>query len=256
MKTKLLKSSGQLKYSGRTPVINVKILSQPDDVTCGPTSLHAVYSFYRDNISLRQVIKEVSYLEEGGTLAVLLGKHALGRGYEAEIYTYNLKIFDPTWSGLTNTDILNKLNSQLAYKKGKKFEQATLAYMSFIKAGGIIRFKNLSTALLKDYFEQNIPVLAGLSSTYLYQCAREYTGLNDLTVYDDVRGYPSGHFVVLCGYDQHGKQIVVADPYKANPISSDQYYSVNIGRLINAIMLGILTYDANLLIIKPRKRKG
>ena len=236
-------------------MIDIKMLPQPDDLTCGPTSLHAVYSFYHDNISLRRVIKEVSYLDEGGTLAVLLGRHAISRGYTAEIYTYNLKIFDPTWSRLKNDDIVNKLRKQLTIKKGKKFQQVTSAYISFIKAGGIIRFNNLSAALVKDYFEQNVPVLAGLSATYLYQCAREYTERDNRTVYDDIRGEPTGHFVVLCGYDKQGKQIVVADPYNANPISCDHYYSVNIGRLINAIMLGNTTYDANLLIIKPGKRK-
>jgi hypothetical protein len=41
----------------------------------------------------------------------------------------------------------------------------------------------------------------------------------------------------------------VADPYQDNPYSSDLYYHVPVGRLINAIMLGIVTYDANLLII-------
>jgi hypothetical protein len=43
--------------------------------------------------------------------------------------------------------------------------------------------------------------------------------------------------------------VLVADPYQDNPYSSDLYYHVPVGRLINAIMLGIVTYDANLLII-------
>ena len=51
----------------------LKILTQPDDSTCGPTSLHAVYQYFDDEISLEQVISEVSFLEDGGTLAVFLG---------------------------------------------------------------------------------------------------------------------------------------------------------------------------------------
>ena len=58
----------------------LKILTQPDDSTCGPTSLHAVYQYFDDDISLDQVIAEVSFLQEGGTLAVMLGCHAL-QGY-------------------------------------------------------------------------------------------------------------------------------------------------------------------------------
>jgi hypothetical protein len=37
-----------------------------------------------------------------------------------------------------------------------------------------------------------------------------------------------------------------------NPLQS-QYYSVSFDRLINSIMLGIVTYDANLLVIEPKK---
>jgi hypothetical protein len=39
--------------------------------------------------------------------------------------------------------------------------------------------------------------------------------------------------------------VLVADPYQDNPYSKDLYYHVPVGRLINAIMLGIVTYDAN-----------
>ena len=60
-----------------------------------------------------------------------------------------------------------------------------------------------------------------------------------------------GHFVVLCG--MKGKQVLVADPYQGNPFSNDGRYEVHVGRLINSIMLGIVTYDANLLIISKKK---
>lgn len=64
----------------RSP-LHLEILPQPDDTTCGPTCLHAVYSYFGDALDLSTVIGEVQTLEEGGTLAVLLGLHALRRGY-------------------------------------------------------------------------------------------------------------------------------------------------------------------------------
>ena len=66
------------------------IYPQPDGTTCGPTCLHAVYRFFNDPIPLPQVVSEVKQLEEGGTLAVYLGSHALARGYKATIYTSTL----------------------------------------------------------------------------------------------------------------------------------------------------------------------
>ena len=59
--------------------LEVEILTQPDDFTCGPTCLHALYQYFGDEIPLEQVIREVQFLEGGGTLDVLLANHALKR---------------------------------------------------------------------------------------------------------------------------------------------------------------------------------
>ena len=69
-----------------------------------------------------------------------------------------------------------------------------------------------------------------------------------------MRGEPTGHFVVLCGYEAKTRDVLVADPLEENPLSSSHEYLVNIERVIGAILLGIVTYDANLLIIEPRKQ--
>ena len=75
-------------------------------------------------------------------------------------------------------------------------------------------------------------------------------------VYDDLRGEPTGHFVVLCGYNMQDRTALVADPQLPNPISNSPIYTVRLNRLVCAIMLGILTYDANLLIITPSQKLG
>ena len=49
--------------------------------------------------------------------------------------------------------------------------------------------------------------------------------------------------------------ILIADPYIKNPVAAKQFYQVNIDRVICAILLGVLTYDANLLVIHPRRGK-
>ncbi len=227
--------------------MKIRILDQPDDNTCGPTSLHAVYNYLNYNISLDEVVRNINYLKEGGTLAVSLGLDALQRGFQSNVYSYNLRIFDPSWHELDNKALIDKLRKQLAFKTGKKFTEATNAYIQFLEAGGKILFDNLDINLLRKYFDRKLPVLAGLSATFLYNSKREFSLKNNLA-YDDMKGEPMGHFVVL--YDSEDiNKISVADPYKGNPISSNNYYEVEYTRLINAIMLGIVTYDANLLII-------
>jgi len=237
-----------LKAKGR--VLDLDIKAQPDDVTCGPTCLHGVYQYFGDTILLQDVINEVKQLPTGGTLAVQLGNHALNRGYSAIIYTYNLHTFDPSWFA-SKSDLKRKLELQMEAKaQDLKLVQATDAYLQYISKGGKIRFEELTPTLLKYFLAKRIPILTGLSATYLYESARE---LGQFKVkYDDIQGEPAGHFVIINGFDQEKRLAYIADPLDPNPISTKQYYKVSFQKLINAIMLGVMTYDANLLIIYPK----
>lgn len=234
-------------------MINIKIHSQPDDETCGPTSLHAVYQYYGLDCSLEDVIKTVERTITGGSLAAFLGADALRRGFKATIYANNILLFDPTWfkNGIANSQLLSdKLLAQMEFKKTPEIIQATGAYINFLALGGVVKFETLNPQLLKKYFTQSIPILTGLSSTYLYESPR-CVYRNSQEVYSDLEGVPSGHFVLLCGYDDSKNHVVVADPYEENPHSHDNYYSVDVYRLINSIMLGVITYDSNLLVVEP-----
>ena len=233
--------------------LSLKIMNQLDDAACGPTCLQAIYNYYGDKISLKEVEQQAHSLSGGGTLAVLLANHALKRGYKVKIYTYDLDIFDPSWFD-KKTNISEKLREQLRYKKGNKFRYASKAFLEFLNLGGVVEFQDLNAALLRKYLHSNIQILAGLSSTYLYRSPREYYRKSE-SRYDDVRGVPIGHFVVLLGLDDKNGRVIVADPYKDNPLSKDNYYSVEIGRIVNAIMLAVETYDSNLVIIEPKDSK-
>lgn len=231
--------------------IQLDMKQQPDDYTCGPTCLHAVYNYYNDKIDLDQLISEVHRLDDGGTLGVMLANHALDRGYKAIIYTYNLKIFDPTWFDIPQGLLSVKLSQMLELQDSdSKMAKAITCYLQFLKKGGEIRFKDLNGNLLRYYLKREIPILTGLSSTYLYRCARE-RDTDDKMVYDDIAGEPTGHFVVLSGYKLNNRTVRVSDPYSSNPKYLKHYYDVKVDRLINAILLGILTYDANLVVIEP-----
>jgi hypothetical protein len=232
----------------------IDMLPQPDDVTCGPTCLHALYRYYQDELPLPQVIAEVPQLEGGGTLAVLLGTHALSRGYSATLYTYNLQIFDPTWWAPGPSPLRERLLAQRAFKQGnRRLEAATAAYVEFLDRGGVVRFQDLTPTLIRKYLVAGTPLLTGLSATYLYRTAREYGPKDE---YDDIRGEPSGHFVVLAGYRPGLRTVKVADPMRENPLAADHHYEIGIDRLVGAIFLGVITHDANILVIQPKPNKG
>ena len=236
------------------------IQAQPDGVTCGPTCLQGIYDFWNDPVDLEQVIDEVHLFEEGGTLAVLLAHHALRRGYRATIVPYNLRWLDPTWFGLPMDGIADKLRQQIdridhAKSHGRAERAADAkrrltcqAYVDFLELGGRLRFADLSRDLVIEPLQRGVPVLTGLSATWLYRSPREDPRTEED---DDVAGSPSGHFVVLCGYDAARDEIAVADPYRENPIRRQNHYEVRVDRLLTSVLLGIVTYDANLLVIEP-----
>lgn len=236
-----------------------QILRQPNETTCGPTCLHSVYQYYGDEQPLANVIDEVGSLQEGGTLAVFLGCHALRRGYEATIYTLNLQVFDPTWFRPGAPPIAERLALQRDRKPSPKLRVACNAYIEFLRLGGQLRMEVLDGHLIRKFLNRRTPILTGLSATFLYGEARERLSEDPVGpprwIHDDVGGYPQGHFVVLCGYDSEEREVLVADPLAPNPLGQDHVYPVELDRVIGAVLLGIVTYDANLLVIRPKPRE-
>jgi hypothetical protein len=228
----------------------IAMLAQPDEITCGPTCLHSMYAYWGEDQDLSEVIDRTGRLEHGGTLAVFLACDALRRGYRATIYTYNLHMFDPTWFVKPDVDIAERLCQQQVIKMDYRLQHASTGYLEFLRRGGRLRLFDLTPGLIQSILRRRIPIITGVSSTYLYRTAREY-GPDDRP--DDIRGTPSGHFVVIAGYDRAKNQVLVMDPYGANPYSSQHEYWIGIDRMIGAILLGIVTHDANLLVIHPEK---
>lgn len=227
---------------------DVPILPQPDDLTCGPTCLHAVYRFWGDEVPLEEVIEGVDRLENQGTLGVLLGIAALKRGYRAVLYSYNLAVFDPSWFDAP-TDLSAKLRAQADAKQDPRLRRATHAYLEFLDLGGQVCYETLSADLVRRILQDGTPILTGLSATYLYDTPRE-RDVEGNSVYDDVAGEPAGHFVVVSGWDPDGT-VTLSDPLRDNPRFGAHHYSEQVDQVLYAVLLGALTYDANFLVVRP-----
>jgi hypothetical protein len=227
----------------------VRIERQPDYTTCGPTSLHAVYRYYGDPISLDTVIKETPKLPGGGTLNVHLAVHALSRGYEAAMWVCNVRHMDPTWFQQP-TDVLAKLKARVEAKglaKDPRYGPAIEAVEQYLQLGGKLVWGDLTPKLIAKTLGDGLPILTGTNGTYLYQCSRETEAGPD-----DVRGDAFGHFIVLYGYRSDDQTVAIADPLLDNPAYGVKYYRANVYRLLGAIFLGVGTDDGNLLVIRPK----
>ncbi|MGD8867930.1 MAG: hypothetical protein PVI01_09870 [Gemmatimonadales bacterium] len=239
------------KDRGDRPILlPVRRFEQPDDLTCGPTCLAQIYRYYGDPKPVSEVIAETPANPDGGTLAVYLGISALRNGFDATLYSYNLWVFDPTWFDLPPSALLDKLGQRLASVSSRRLKQTIRGYVNFLEMGGRVRFADLDEKLLAGLLAQRRPILTGLSATYLYRTAREHKD-----EYDDIRGEPVGHFVVVSGYYPKTRRFLIRDPATHIPFSRTGKYSVSVDRLIASIMLGVATYDAVLLVVKPRKKQ-
>lgn len=271
--------------------LDLEILPQPNDSSCGPTCLAAVYHYWNDPVDLEWLIPQIGQLGTGGTLAVQLACHALRRGYDAVITTYNLQLFDPAWFKIEggaggasgagrrgavaedadrgdgdtlqlNGHLAAKLRQQLEVKGARpdvdreRLEVATEFYLDFLALGGRLQMHPLDAELVVETLTQGVPMLCGLSATYLYQEPRERSQSPDASgrtsIPDDIGGDPVGHFVVLHGYDAQTGHVLIADPLHPNPIAPTNKYSAPLVQVTSAILLGIVTYDANVLTLIPR----
>ncbi|HEY3180647.1 MAG TPA: hypothetical protein VGL25_17405 [Casimicrobiaceae bacterium] len=248
MNDRVSRARDDLRDALRLPV---ETLPQPDETTCGPTCLHAVYRYWGDQEPLDTIIARMYRLERGGTFAVFLGCDALRKGYRAAIYTYNVTVFDPTWF-VRGVDIAERLTKQREIKTDERLQIATSGYLQFLQLGGRLRFADLSQVLVRALLRFKLPILTGLSSTYLYRSPREY-GPQDTP--DDIRGFPAGHFVVIAGFDRTRRHVLVVDPYQPNPYGEAHEYWISIDRVVTAILLGIVTHDANLLVVYPGRER-
>lgn len=258
--------SGDPSFVDRQPHLELDIEAQPTQTSCGPTCLAAVYRYWNQPVGLTRLIADIGELPSGGTMSVILGCDALRRGFAADLVTYNLQMFDPTWFNahgeMFSADHLSeKLQRQHDAKCGRtdldqaRLTTATNSYLQYLSLGGQLRMRPLQESWLVVTLAAGVPILCGLSATYLYQEARERAGIRDgahIVIPDDVGGDPTGHFVVLHGYQTDGQVMFIADPMHPNPMAPTNKYAAPLWRVTSAILLGILTYDANLLMVQPR----
>ncbi len=234
-------------------MLDVSILPQPNYITCGPTCLHAIYRYFNDSIDLNQIITEIPELPTGGTLAVVLGCHALSRGYEAVLHSFNLHVLDPSWFQSKNISLIDKLEQQLLYAKEEKLLYTTNAYLTFLRLGGKIEYSAMNMQYIKNHLQKKTPILTGVNATYFYQTMRDYTVSKDLGIYDEWVGEISGHFLVIHGAKEQKDELYIADPFVPHPISRKPHYSVSFSHWLHAHLLGTASYDAELLAIWPKE---
>ena len=130
MTAKVFPEDRRQRRARRAHELQVERFTQPDEVTCGPTCLRKVYHYFGLDLPLDDVLGEIDRNEDGGTLAVFLGLAALKRGFHAQIYPYDLRIFDPTWHHLSREELTEKLRLRIPHLTRAKARRSATAYLT------------------------------------------------------------------------------------------------------------------------------
>lgn len=173
-----------------------------------------MYRYFGLQTQLNHLVKVIPQLKNGGTHGVILGQHALRHGFNVELITYNLYMFDPTWFQNPKVNLIDKLQQQMQVKTRAGFQRASRHYLEFLKLGGRISMRELNADLIRHYLKQHLPILTGLNSTYLYQ-EKRFIAETDVT--DEFAGTPEGHFVVICGSHPNKKPCASPTPIIPTP---------------------------------------
>jgi hypothetical protein len=80
-------------------------------------------------------------------------------------YTYNIKVFDPTWHSLSPPELRAKLRARRRKIRSSREKKVIGFYLEFLRLGGRVRFDDLNETLMTNLFAARKPVICGLSAT-------------------------------------------------------------------------------------------
>ncbi|MES2631197.1 MAG: hypothetical protein V4611_04530 [Patescibacteria group bacterium] len=202
---------------------DIKHYYQPTNSSCGHASLAMLLSHYGDIDTPEDVINAcpVNLDEEGnekGSVSQELATLLLHRDYDVKLTTFDFQIIDLYWAGLSQSDILNRLEAVKDVRNVKSIgkiesKRYVNAYVEFLKAGGEIAIQPVpKSQMLRDMLKDG-PVFLNVSAHPLYNEGRLSYGDVRETTPDDMHGYISTHSVVLYGYNSAGN-FLLADPWE------------------------------------------
>ena len=76
-------------------------------------------------------------------------------GDVSRIFTYDLRIFDPTWRYLTSRELRDKVALRIPHISSAKARKSAKAYLEFLDMGGTIGFEELTPSLLKRILDRD-----------------------------------------------------------------------------------------------------
>lgn len=196
---------------------------QPTNTTCSPTALSMLLRYYGEEFNVADISAKVPQVknekgEDCGTINQQMATWCISLGFDVVLYTADVQVIDQSWSKLTSTEVVERLEARKSGFKvpslGELWNNAYCqAYIEFIRSGGELHIANAITSKLLYKMLEKGPVLPCLSFDTLYGIGRTINIGEKETKPDDVNGKAWNHSVVIYGNDEQGN-FLVADPWE------------------------------------------
>ncbi|MFA4827385.1 MAG: hypothetical protein WC596_04025 [Candidatus Shapirobacteria bacterium] len=189
---------------------------------CVQSNAVQILKYYGIQKSLDEVKAEVPVFvsKEGNPLGSSLGHIAtyfINQGLKTTIHTVDIEIFDRSWKGLSNQDLIEKLQQRRKFIQSTKYSQEALdvifdGYISFLKLGGQITFPIIDENFLINHLKSG-PIYGVVSFNFLNSASKyKFSNVSKNSVPDSVEGSPGTHVVTIAGYKDNQFKLVDPDP--------------------------------------------
>lgn len=210
-----------------------------------------IYSYFGIKVPLEKLLDDLKIDKYTGTFTAQLGLHAKNSGLQTLILCSNPYYVSPAWSKLDNQTIYKKIGGWLAFElQGKnkirknKFKKGTRFILAYIKNGGKIKIIDLTTRLIDGYLDQGYLMTGAIEESWLWEKRK----IPKTAEFDDIKGIPQGHFVVLYGHD--AENYFVSDPYPTGLEGKNGLYKVKKDKFL----VSCLFWEATLLAVNSLTR--
>jgi hypothetical protein len=178
-----------------------------------------ILAYYGINKSIEEIKQEVPvYIDSNNRLlGSSLGHMAayFGQlGLKVTIHVCDIEIFDPSWQGLSNQEIMLKLRERRNYLKHARYDKNALdlvidGYIQLLSSDARIVFPIVDETYLYELLQKG-PIYAVVSFNFLNRVAKYRIEADGKPVKDSIEGSPSSHAAVISGYKE-GK-FEITDP--------------------------------------------
>jgi|SRR3989344_684517 len=212
--------------------ISIKPIKQESPNDCSITCMRMILDYYGLKISRDEIFNFIiKATPDGGSFLSEIGRFARSKGFNVDLYAYNLYLTYPGDMDLSKEKLLDKLEKQLENSQRDNYYDLMLkSTIKGIREGVRYIIKKPSLEIIQTYLQNKIPLSVRLNYASLV----------------NKQGDPfDSHDVVLCGLKE--KQVYLVDPADA----SSQWF--NIEDLMFAISQSkIISASAYLLVVKSK----